>query len=362
MALTDDQKAMLRLLAQREHGYEDIAALTGEGVEDVRAKVKEALAALDRSGSPADDQKAMLRLLAQREQGYGDIAALTDQSLDDVRAKVKVALASLDELGGGAAPPAEDREPREQMPPAPPPKPAPPTPEPPPAPPTNASLGGEKKRVAPSLPRVKVPEDRGAAWGLGAGLLVVLVLVVLLATGALGGSGSESSSSSSSSSTFEPNTTSGGGAQEASSSLKPTQAVLRPVGGGNASGRALFGKDKKKVILLVQAKGLQPSPQGKSYTVSLVKSPSQKLPLVATKVTRAGTIEGSFQVAPQVLGLLASGFDTMEVSLVSDGQLGAALKAAKNAKKAPNYSGVEVLRGAVTGAIVEAGQKGEVKP
>ena len=41
MALSDDQKAMLRLLAQREQGYEDIAALMGLSVDEVRAKVKD---------------------------------------------------------------------------------------------------------------------------------------------------------------------------------------------------------------------------------------------------------------------------------------------------------------------------------
>lgn len=47
MALTDDQRALLRLLAQREEGYEDIAALLGIGVDEVRARVKEALAGLE---------------------------------------------------------------------------------------------------------------------------------------------------------------------------------------------------------------------------------------------------------------------------------------------------------------------------
>jgi len=47
MALSDDQRALLRLLAQREQGYEDIAALKGRSVEEVREEVREALAALD---------------------------------------------------------------------------------------------------------------------------------------------------------------------------------------------------------------------------------------------------------------------------------------------------------------------------
>ncbi|HEY7456073.1 MAG TPA: hypothetical protein VH703_02260 [Solirubrobacterales bacterium] len=47
MALSDDQRALLRLLAQREEGYEDIAALKGMSVGEVRAEVRAALAELD---------------------------------------------------------------------------------------------------------------------------------------------------------------------------------------------------------------------------------------------------------------------------------------------------------------------------
>lgn len=51
MALSDDQKALLRLLAKREEGYEDIAALKGLSVEQVRTEVKAALAELDAAGA-----------------------------------------------------------------------------------------------------------------------------------------------------------------------------------------------------------------------------------------------------------------------------------------------------------------------
>ncbi len=55
--MTDDQKAMLRLLAQREEGYEDMAALMGISVEEVRERVKEALAEVDEP-VPAPDAPA----------------------------------------------------------------------------------------------------------------------------------------------------------------------------------------------------------------------------------------------------------------------------------------------------------------
>jgi hypothetical protein len=51
MALSDDQRALLRLLAKREEGYEDIAALKGLSVEQVRAEVKDALAELEATGT-----------------------------------------------------------------------------------------------------------------------------------------------------------------------------------------------------------------------------------------------------------------------------------------------------------------------
>jgi hypothetical protein len=54
MALTDDQRVMLRLLAERgEEGYDDIAALKGVSVDRVRAEMKEALAAAAAEQEPA---------------------------------------------------------------------------------------------------------------------------------------------------------------------------------------------------------------------------------------------------------------------------------------------------------------------
>ena len=66
--------------------------------------MKDALAALER-GDPGDDQKAMLRLLAQREEGYGDIGALMGLSDGEVRSKVEGSLAELDAGGEPPSPP-----------------------------------------------------------------------------------------------------------------------------------------------------------------------------------------------------------------------------------------------------------------
>ena len=137
----------------------------------MRAKVKEALAALDGPQAPADDQKAMLRLLAQREEGYDDIAALTGQSVEDVRAKVSWRARR---PGGVQSPAARRRSSSSPQPAAPMP---PPPPEPKPAPEPAPRRQAPKPRPGPKPAgaeggpaRLKLPEDRGAVWGLGAGL------------------------------------------------------------------------------------------------------------------------------------------------------------------------------------------------
>jgi hypothetical protein len=350
VALSDDQKAMLRLLAQREQGYDDIASLTGSSIDEVREKVRAAIAALD--GDPSTDQKAMLRLLARREEGYDDIAALTGSSVDGVRAKVKDAIAGL-QAGGAEA----ERAPAPPPPPAPKPEPTP-APEPPPVP--AAAKKPEKAAKPPARPAarkpapggLKLPEDKGMRRALVAGGAVALILILLLVTGALGGDddGDSGSGTAGSGETVAAEGNLPGGGKT------PTEAVLSAVDGGDATGQALFGRSGQNVVLLLSAEGLQPSPEGQSYTVSLVRSPAQRLPLVATEATDSGIISGRFQIAPQVLGLLAGGFDEMEVSLVDDDVLRAALAQARKSEKAPDYEGTTVLSGPVTGPIVEAGE------
>lgn len=290
-----------------------------------------------------DDQKALLRLLARQEQGYEDIGALMGLSVGEVRERVREALTALDEekgTTGRAAPAAE-----------PPPLPPPPAataaqPEsrqaPPPAP--------RRKPAGP--PRIGLPRDPRRRFELAGGILIV-VLLVLFATGLvdIGGGGSSSSK--------EPAKTAATGGPSASGKLKLTQAVLEPVGGGSASGRAVFGRSKQTVLLLVVAKGLEPSPPGRSYAISLVRSPSERVPIAATVVGRSGTISGQYQVAPESLGLLAGGFDRMEVALVSNATLKTALATAKKEGKAPSYGGTAVLNGTITGPIVNAAAKGK---
>jgi hypothetical protein len=289
------------------------------------------------------DQRAMLRLLAQREQGYEDIGALMGLSVDQVRARVRDALAELDRLDSAAA--SGDRiEP-----------PAPPAQEPAspqraaPAAAPRSTPSRPKSRSRPlgsRLPRVSLPGDRRRALELLGGVVLV-ILVILFATGAVdigGGSGSGGG-------------TSGSAEGEAINPSNPklTQAILKPVGGGDASGRALFGRIGKKVALQVEAKGLEQPPSGQSYVIWLARSPKVMVPLTPVEVSKSGEIAVQYPLPPQVIGYLAGrAFDEIDISLVSGAIYKVSLNRARKSGKPPTYTGTDVLRGGITGPIVGA--------
>lgn len=304
-----------------------------------------------------DDQKAMLRLLAQREEGYDDMAALMGISVEEVRERVKEALAEVEEPPTAV----EKPEPPAPVAPTPPPVVQPPAPvEPPSAPapvgepaPTPSSTGepaGEpaaaKKRSA-QIPSLKVPKDRGALIGLGAGALVVIALVIVLIVGGDGGSSSSSETS--------------GEAENASVTAENknlTQAILSADDGSDASGQAIFGRFEKKVLLQVTGDGLEPSSTGDSYAVWLSHAGQAMVPVGTVKVKDSGKLAARFEVPPTVLVLVARGaFDEIEVTRTSDSQLSAAIAAARKTKKESAYTGTPVLSGKITGPLVGAGGK-----
>jgi len=313
----------------------------------------------------SDDQKAMLRLLAQREEGYDDMAALMGISVEEVRERVKEALAEVEE----PAAPEERPEPPAEPAPTPPPAPEPPAPtEPPsapaevPAPPAPTPPAPEKAAAEPrpkaaaqqkrsaQIPRLKVPKDRGALIGLGAGALVVIALVIVLVVGG-GDGGSSSSGTTSGEASLAEN------ASAAAENKNLTQAVLSAVDGGDASGQAIFGRFKKKVLLQVTGEGLEPSSGSESYAVWLSHSGQAMVPVGTVKVEDSGQLAARFEVPPTVLVLVARGaFDEIQVTRTSDSQLSAAIAKARKTEKESAYTGTPVLSGKITGPLVGAGK------
>lgn len=286
-----------------------------------------------------DDQRAMLRLLAQREEGYEDIAALKGLSIEEVRAEVKAALAQLaaDEKAGiQPPPPAEPPKPEEPADPVE--EPAAPVKEEPkvakPPPPSKPA----KRRSGPAVP----PERRRLLVLTGGALAVVAA--VLIAIAVIGGGGSSSSTT----------TTTSSAEAAAAENGKVTQAVLEPVEGENGSGRAIFGRLGKEVVLQVTAEGLQPNTEGESYTVWLYRTPKLTLRVGSVGVDDSGKLGARFPIPAELLAYIAGGaFDKIYVSRTSDAAYQREVVQAKKNKTLPRYNGETVLTGEITGPVVK---------
>jgi hypothetical protein len=233
-------------------------------------------------------------------------------SVEEVRARVKEALAEMDR-GGPAAPPAP-------------------------------------KLSKPRLPRPKsLPvndKNRGAVIGVGAGIAALLTLVVVL----LIGGGDDGGSSGSTTSATEGRQ----GEITAVANGQLTEAVLSPASGGDGSGRALFGRFKKNVLLQVEAEGLDPSPAGENYTVWLYRSPKLVLRVGAVPVGENGKIAVQFPIPTQLLAYVANGaFNQIDISLTSEAAYKAESAKAKSENRLPAYTGESVLRGEITGPAIK---------
>ncbi len=337
MALSDEQNAMLRLLASGEQGYEDIAALMGLSVEEVRAKVVGALAQLEAEGKPAPDVPPPRP---------GARPAGEPVPFESAPAAQEPAAAPADEKTtpeSGAEAPAAPRwpePPAEQPEPVTPPAAPAPTAPPPPA------------ARPPGGRTITLPTGRDA-WLLGGAILAALaVVVVIIVLGPGGGSSTGSTQASSS-------PAGAGQAASRGASRTPTEAKLQAVDGSEATGRATFGRYKEKLALQVEASGLEPTTKGTdSYTIWLAQSPKKMLPLAFPVEVKgggktAGEIAAQFEVPVEILAYLAQGtFDQIALTRTDNKRFEASVSAATKKKQAPAYTGEPVLRGAITGPIV----------
>jgi hypothetical protein len=293
-----------------------------------------------------DDQRALLRLLAQREEGYEDIAALKGLSVEQVRLEVKDALAEMQ--AAGETPPPLPPPPAKVEEPAPAPVEAREAPEPPapPPPPAEPKAQGKKPPSRPSRPTL--PAERRRLVLLTGGALAIVAVV--LAAIAIFSGGSDSSSSA-------PEVSGAGAENAAAESGKLTQAVLEPADGSDASGRAIFGRLKKEIVLQVTGEGLEPTEKGQSYIVWLYRSPKLTLRVGSVGVDESGRLGARFSIPAELLAYVASGaFDQIYVSRADDTAYQAEVARAKKSKSLPRYTGETVLTGEITGPIAQEGR------
>jgi outer membrane biosynthesis protein TonB len=343
VALSDDQKAILRLLNQRgEQGYEDLSALMGIGVDEVHRRARQAADQLEAEGIPAPAIPS-----PPGAGGDGDSPSVAKD---------------------GEAPPGESPSPEtpptapsEQQEPAPeivhsseaprarPQKPVPAAPKSKPERP--------RRTFKEDVQRLGLLENRGL-WAILAGVaIVVLFLVFIFAGGDDGGDGGDTTTA----------TTPGSATQAleqaaAREGKEVTKAVFNPVDGSEASGEAVFGRVKNKLALQVLAKGLEQTAKGESYTIWLRASADKMLPLASTQVGEEGQIAAQVDVPVEVLAYLANEtFGFIAITKTDNSQLEASLAQATKDRKAPVYTGTEVLRGEVIGPIVGAAERIEAE-
>jgi hypothetical protein len=330
VALSDDQKAILRLLSQRgEQGYADLSALMGVDAAEVHRRAKEAAAALEADGIPAP-------VIPEPPSGGGGSPSVAKDG---------------EAPTGEPPPPTVPAEPQE------------PAPEV-----VHASEAPRAKPIAsrPALPEgepkpplkkeLKLLENRGL-WAILAGAAVVILFVVFV----LSGSGDDGGNDSTTTSSSAPNGKTVAALEEAAAqgSRKVTKASLEAVDGSDAIGVAIFGRVKNRLALQVAAEGLEPTGKGESYTIWLAASPERMLPLASTnEVGENGRLAAQVEAPVEVLAYLANEtFGQIAITRTVDSQLESSLRHATKKKQAPAYTGEEVLLGEVTGPIVGAADR-----
>ncbi len=355
MALSDEQNAMLRLLASGEQGYDDIAALLGVPVDEVRAKVIGALAQLEAEGKPAPSVPSPLPgggAKPAAEVVPPEPEPVQPAPSGDAEPAVADAVAPKAAASPGEAAPSAAAGIG---------RPAAGTAGAAPPPPRSAPTGGSAP--PPSGGRtITLPSGRNA-WLLGGGIIgaiVVIVVVILLASGGGGGGSSSTTTGEGSTTPKAENAKSENGTAK-----EPTVAELTAVDGSEAKGVATFGRVKNKLALAVEVTGLKPTEEGKnSYTIWLAESPQKMLPLVSTGVKSSGKTKGviaaEFEVPIEILAYLANGtFDQIAITRTDNEEFSASVEKAKKEKTTPEYLGEEVLNGTITGPIVGLAQREE---
>jgi hypothetical protein len=346
VALTDEQNAMLRLLASGEQGYADIAALLGQSEDEVRAKVVGALAQLQAEGKPAPDVPPPIP---------GGAKPAAEVAAPEPEAVASAPSEEPEPAIADAVAPSADAQSAEAK-----------APKPAAAPKAGQPSVPKRVAVSPTPPAAGRPPSKGRtitlpagrkAWLWGAGVLaaiVAIVVVILLVSGGGSDKGSTGASTEGATTVAEE----GKGETSAGEGAKPaTEAELKAVDGSEAKGFASFGRVKNKLALQIEATGLAPTTASTSYAIWLAQNPRKMIPLASTAVKgtgkAAGVIAAQFEVPVKILGYLASGtFDQIAITKVDNEQFQAGIEAATKQKETPTYLGEEVLRGTITGPIV----------
>ncbi|MEX0972548.1 MAG: anti-sigma factor [Solirubrobacterales bacterium] len=287
----------------------------------------------------SDDQRALLRLLAQREEGYEDIAALKGLSVEQVRAEVRQALAALQAADEPPPPPAP---PPVEEPPPPPVEEKPKVETPPPP----AAEPEQPAKPATGKPRPGVPVER-RRFLLLAGGAVAIVAVVL---GAIAIFGDSSGSAPNPAATDTVGTEVAAGEEDKVTQAVLSAADGSDASGRAVFGRV----GQEEIVLQVTAENLEPTAKGESYTVWLYRNPKLTLRVGSVPVGEEGRLGARFAIPAELLAYVASGaFNQIYISRTENAAYQREVARAKQNKSLPRYIGDTVLTGEITGPITK---------
>lgn len=318
--LPADQRAIIELVLQRGQSYEELSDMLGLSPSRVRDLAREALGDLTPATARRVDEdwrgQVADYVLGQQS---GPESTATRGHLKRSEAARTWALSLLDALdplfGNGTRPeipeggaPERTRERR---------------------PATAGRAPGEGRRTREPRARPSLSADalgpvrRRRLIAAAAGALVVAFVVLVWPVGLVtGGDGGKNAK--------------GGQAAQQPPRILGSPILLRPIGGGNAGGSAVVAQQGSQRILILQARGLEPTPQnptqanpGFAYEVWLYNSRGNAVSIGAQLTDQNGNLQGA--------GALPANFETYRFIDVSREKID------RNAK----HSGNSVLRGRI---------------
>ncbi len=356
MALSEDQRALLRLLLEQGQSYEDIGSLLGFSVQEVRERASSALTEI--GGSDPDARVRLTDYLLGQAEPIGRADAVRELSGDPealaLARKLEAQLtllapsANLPELPEARSAAKASAKSAKTGPPT---SPAGTIADASAAsgdsPPTDSAEPGDGTAATAGVSSPQKPII--AALLAGAAIVVVIVLI---ATGAFSG-GNSSKPSSSETATDTP------GQTTASSNDAITRATLAPTNGGNAGGLAILGKIKKTPAFEVNVNGLKKLSGKQVYLVTLYGSDKAAWPLGLMAVDKDGLGRAQYPFDSSLLTGIADGtFNSIDISIAEIKELNQAIVEAKKGKTTPSYVGTSVLRGKIEGTSQPAGSGG----
>jgi hypothetical protein len=346
MALAQDQRAMLQLLLERGQSYEDIAGLLGGSREDVRKRARAALSEL--GGEDPDREVGLTDYLLGQADPIGRADAVRHLQSDPA------ALAQAEELSAKLRLLAPDADLPEL--------PSPKKRRRAAAAPSSASPGGD---VAAPATAGEDEDSGGRMAGLGAGLstkqtrmfaglaagAVILLFAILAIAGVFGG---DDESAPAETTTQSADGTVG---------EEVTTVNLRPSGGGDAGGEAIFGiANETQPFLDLRLAGLEPAPEGQTYVIWFLLEEDRGYPLAPITLNENGGFDDRFPIPQSALPVVVR-TQFVDIALVENRKLAGDIEGALQGQEVLlDYSGESVLRGRIPRLETPPGDAEDLAP